>query len=146
MRHGQRAAGVARMVMVVTVVMVLPGGGGWSSPVGAQAPETEGARLFRTNCASCHGTTGQGNGPVAGLLRRRVADLTQIAAANGGTFPAARVHRIIDGRDVESHGVPEMPVWGDAFTRTTNGSAAAVQARIAALVRYLESIQRRNAQ
>lgn len=135
-------------VSVVAVTAMFSTGGGWlDTPVTAQqTPETEGARLFRTYCASCHGASGQGNGPVAGLLRRRVADLTQIAAVNAGVFPAARVHRIIDGRDVESHGVPEMPVWGDAFARTTGGSDAAVQARIAALVRHLESIQRRSAQ
>jgi hypothetical protein len=83
---------------------------------------------------------------VAGVLRDRPTDLTLIAAMNGGTFPSARVHRIIDGRDVVAHGVPEMPVWGDAFRRVSSGSERAVEARIAALVEYLETLQRRNAQ
>lgn len=118
-----------------------------STPSAAQprVAESEGARLYRTYCASCHGTTGLGDGPVAGVLRRAPSNLTAIAASNGGVFPSARVHRIIDGRDVESHGVPEMPVWGDAFRRTSDGSDQAVQARIAALVKHLETMQRRNA-
>lgn len=111
----------------------------------AQVPETlDGRQLFRTSCASCHGPTGQGNGPMAPALRKPPADLTQIAAKNGGVFPTERVRRIIDGRDVISHGDPEMPVWGDAFKTSRDGySEESVRARILAIVRYLESIQRR---
>lgn len=62
-------------------------------------------------------------------------------------FPGARVRRIIDGRDVESHGDREMPVWGDAFKSTRDGSPLeTADARIATLVSYLESIQQRDAQ
>lgn len=112
----------------------------------SQTAAPDGARLYATYCASCHGISGQGDGPVAPLLRRTPSNLTVLAENNGGVFPAARVHRIIDGRDVESHGIPEMPVWGDAFKRTSDGSEQAVQARIAALVKHLESMQRRTAQ
>jgi mono/diheme cytochrome c family protein len=118
-----------------------------SQPGGAQTAAPRGSDLFRTYCASCHGVTGQGNGPLADALRRRPSDLTQIAAGNGGVFPSARVHRIVDGRDVVSHGDPEMPVWGDAFKTSRDGfSEASVKARIAAIVQYLESIQRRQAE
>jgi mono/diheme cytochrome c family protein len=112
-----------------------------------KAAQFDGAQLFRANCASCHGTSAQGDGPVAPLLRNRPSDLTQIAILNGGTFPAARIQRVIDGRDVGSHGAPEMPVWGEAFRTTPGGyTEESVRARIAALVKYLESIQRRLAQ
>lgn len=81
---------------------------------------------------------------MAPALRKPPADLTQIAAKNGGVFPTERVRRIIDGRDVISHGDPEMPVWGDAFKTSRDGySEESVRARILAIVRYLESIQRR---
>jgi len=119
-----------------------------SRPVlGQTAASEDGHRLFRNHCASCHGATGQGNGPLAPALRRVPADLTQIALRNGGVFPSERVRRVIDGREVESHGDPEMPVWGEVFKTPRDGfSEASVSARIAALVAYLESIQRRLAQ
>ena len=115
-----------------------------------QAPSTgsndTGSQLFRTYCASCHGTTGGGNGPVAEQLRRTPPDLTKFTTRNGGVFPRERVYQIVDGRDVPSHGDREMPVWGDAFRRERSGSSAdAVKAMIDAIVRYLEGIQERPA-
>ena len=110
------------------------------------APDDTGSQLFRTYCASCHGTTGRGNGPLAEQLRRMPPDLTQFTKRNGGMFPSERVYRIIDGRDVPIHGDREMPVWGDAFRAVSGGSsAAAVKARIDAIVRYLAGIQERGA-
>jgi mono/diheme cytochrome c family protein len=100
-----------------------------------------GAQLFRTHCASCHGTTGRGDGPLAVQMRRPPPDLTQFTQRNGGTFPSERVFRIVDGRDVPSHGDREMPVWGDVFKLGSSGSA--VKDRIDAIVRYLAGIQER---
>jgi mono/diheme cytochrome c family protein len=106
-----------------------------------------GADLFRRHCASCHGASGQGGGPLASQMRTSPPDLTQFARRNGGVFPSERVRRIIDGRDVSSHGDRNMPVWGDSFRRTSrDGSAEAANARIEALVRYLRSIQERAAE
>jgi mono/diheme cytochrome c family protein len=112
-----------------------------------QAPTTAtgdtGSRLFRTHCANCHGASGRGDGPLADHLRHTPPDLTQFTARNGGVFPRERVYRIVDGRDVASHGDREMPVWGDVFTDTRGASS--VKARIDAIVRYLEGIQQRGA-
>lgn len=110
---------------------------------GTRIGPNDGRVLYMTHCASCHGTSARGDGPVADSLRRRPSDLTQLAKANGGAFPSAKAQRIIDGREVGAHGSVEMPVWGDAFRRTLAGDTAAIAARIAALVRYLESIQER---
>lgn len=108
------------------------------------SPTESGAVLFRTYCASCHGTDARGAGPMTAQLRRLPPSLTSFAVRNGGMFPAERVRRIIDGRDIASHGTTEMPVWGDAFRRTREGlSEKAAAARIDAIVRYLESIQER---
>ena len=106
-----------------------------------------GAQAFRTYCATCHGVSARGDGPLAAQLRRMPADLTKFTQRNGGVFPSERVTRIIDGRDVTSHGDREMPVWGDAFRVSPGGlSAEAVKARIAAIVRYLQAIQERPAE
>jgi mono/diheme cytochrome c family protein len=114
-----------------------------------QAPSTGsqdlGRQLFRTHCAACHGATGRGNGPMAEQLRRTPPDLTKYTARNGGVFPRERVNRIVDGRDVPSHGDRDMPVWGDVFRQVGRGSAGDVNRRVEAIVRYLEAIQERAA-
>jgi mono/diheme cytochrome c family protein len=109
------------------------------------APEDAGSRLFRTYCASCHGTDARGDGPVAQQLRHAPPDLTQFTQRNGGMFPSERVYRIIDGRDVPVHGDRDMPVWGDTFKTVPGGAnATAVKARVDAIVRYLQGIQARS--
>ena len=127
-----------------------------AATVSAQTPEAQpppesrigGSSVFKTYCASCHGESGRGDGPVAQFLKRKPADLTRIAERNKGTFPAERVFQMIDGRQVvKAHGDSEMPVWGDAFSRsTTDSDARAVKVKIDSLVEYLQSIQARPAQ
>lgn len=103
-----------------------------------------GKSLYSTYCATCHGPAGKGDGPFAKSLRKPPPDLTQLALANKDVFPAERVTRTIDGRDGGSHGSNDMPVWGDVFARTReNNDPEAVQQRIRALVKFLESIQAR---
>ena len=112
------------------------------APVPTAAVES-GRALFATHCASCHGKAARGDGPVADALRVRPADLTQLAKRNGGVFPSAETHRIIDGRGVGAHGNPDMPVWGNVFKSAANATDKDVAARIDGIVRYLESIQER---
>ena len=102
-----------------------------------------GISLFRTYCASCHGTSAKGDGPLAEHLRIRPADLTRITIKHEGAFPAERVHRIIDGRvPVKGHGASDMPVWGDAFKNALEGGDDdTIHAKIDALVQHVESIQ-----
>ena len=56
-----------------------------------------GAEMFQQYCASCHGTSADGKGPVAPALKTLPADLTRIAARRGGEFPDAEISRWIDG-------------------------------------------------
>jgi hypothetical protein len=62
-------------------------------------------------------------------------------------FRTPRIVYIIDGRlRVRSHGDLEMPVWGVTFSRPLAGADdASIRARIDALVKYLESVQKRRA-
>jgi nucleotide-binding universal stress UspA family protein len=122
-------------------------------PVAAAAQDaptkqtTPGDEVFRTYCATCHGTSARGDGPLAPSMRKKPANLTEIAKRNGGEFPADMVFRTIDGRQpVRGHGGPDMPVWGDAFEKSREaGDQARVKAVIQSLVDYLESIQLRPA-
>jgi mono/diheme cytochrome c family protein len=125
----------------------------WAVGVGArdrQIPQVQtsptadlGARLFKQHCASCHGADGRGTGPETAGLGTPPKDLTKYTDRNGGVFPSAHLHRIIDGRDVNSHGTPEMPVWGRVFLRHDGDTVASVAARIDAIVNFLATIQQR---
>ena len=109
----------------------------------AFAQQVSGRSIYQTYCESCHGSQGKGDGTFASMLRRPPADLTRITEEAGGTFPAEQVHRTIDGRDpVSGHGGGDMPVWGDAFSRSSQGSSPEdVKAKIDALVKHIESLQ-----
>ena len=136
------------MSLVVTMVVgitVTARASGDESHAARQASGVDGRTVFKTYCASCHGESGRGTGAVAVFLRRPPADLTQIAKRNKGVFPADRVYQQIDGRQVvKAHGDSQMPVWGDAFSKTTTGAdEASIKAKIQALVKHLESIQER---
>jgi mono/diheme cytochrome c family protein len=113
----------------------------------AEAPELSGAELYKEFCATCHGVSGHGDGPVASSLKQRVPDLTLIAKRRGGEFPAEAIHRIIDGRSMpRAHGSSEMPVWGWEFYGYEGEDANRrrhVAELIDQLVEYLQSIQRR---
>jgi mono/diheme cytochrome c family protein len=109
-----------------------------------KAAANEGRALYLNHCASCHGTSARGDGPLSDVLRVPPPDLTQLAHNNGGVFVAARIERIVDGREVlKAHGSSEMPVWGDTFKRREGLDNRAIRVRIEAIVGYLKSIQAR---
>jgi mono/diheme cytochrome c family protein len=108
---------------------------------------------FMRSCASCHGVTGKGDGPMVKSLVKPPADLTKLSANNKGVFPIARVYAVIDGRSqIIVHGPREMPVWGDVYTRgladrsprdfmSKELADALVRVRILTLIEYLSTIQ-----
>jgi mono/diheme cytochrome c family protein len=109
------------------------------------APRTSaasGKQMFEAYCASCHGTSGKGDGPAAGALKSAPADLTALSKKNGGKFPADRVTSILRGQaTVTAHGNRDMPVWGPVFWQMSQGHEAEFHQRVANLTRYLESLQ-----
>ncbi len=135
-----------------SAVVIAVVGGTWmlaqTGAANAQAVEAieSGDSLYRTYCGSCHGPAGRGDGAVAPFLKVPPANLTQIAKRNNGVFPSERIYQIIDGREVvKTHGASQMPIWGDAFSKSTSGSdVVAVTAKIKALVEYLASSQEKS--
>ena len=114
----------------------------------AEMPEPpEGQALFVENCALCHGATGRGDGDIAAGLRPAPPDLTRIAARNGGDFPRAQVLSTIDGY-TRMDRTEEMPEFGLLLRGETvpvdvgDGQLSPVPRPLAALMVYLESIQR----
>lgn len=103
-------------------------------------PEYDGRNLYLGYCASCHGPAGAGDGPVAPSLAADMEDLRTLAQRRDG-FPREWLEDVIDGRTLRAvHGTQNMPVWGYEFSKV-EPSDAHVQARIDALVSYLERIQ-----
>jgi mono/diheme cytochrome c family protein len=122
--------------------------------VGAICPERSdaqdfstytGSELFGRFCASCHGSRGEGDGPVSNSLRVMVPDLTRLSIRHGGTFPEDAVRRIIDGRTVKPpHGPRYMPVWGYEFRAAESQPQSAerkAELVLDKLVEYLQLIQ-----
>ncbi len=109
------------------------------------AVEPTGRMLFARHCAACHGTAGEGDGPLAGSLRRTPSDLTTIARRGGGRFDEAAVMATIDGRSaVAEHGPRDMPVWGVVFEdryRSERYGSLTTLYHGRALTDYIRSIQ-----
>ena len=113
---------------------------GTAASAGA-ADVAQGRQIYLEYCASCHGLTGEGDGPVAPALSTPPANLRRLSDRFGNPLPEDQVARFIDGRaEVKAHGPRDMPVWGARFYAETHNEAA-VRARIAKLVAYLQSIQ-----
>jgi hypothetical protein len=52
------------------------------------------------------------------------SDLTRISARNGGSFPLARIEKIISDEEQlpAGHGTREMPLWGPILSQIGSGS------------------------
>lgn len=106
---------------------------------------------FMRSCAPCHGTGGQGDGPVAAYAGAQFPDLTTLAERHEGDFPFVRVFRTIEGQaDMPAHGDRLMPVWGRRYMiegtledvpLTDQTRRQIVLGRIVELVNYLQTIQ-----
>ncbi|TFL19665.1 c-type cytochrome [Jannaschia formosa] len=127
---------------VLTICLILP-----LAAAAQEARVAEGEDLFLRYCATCHGEEARGDGSMQKVLSVDVPDLTRLAGEDG--FPHFDVIAKIDGRDpVVSHG-GAMPIWGDffdegegAFVRTEAGQPIVTSPPVAALVAWLETVQR----
>lgn len=123
----------------------LAAGDAWQSEIGHKE--------YLRSCASCHGASGKGDGPVAEVLSQAPPNLTGISQRNGGKFPTNMIYRMIDGEGAMGpHGSKEMPIWGDRYRAEAIGQMSGIphdlspeviaHGRILSLVYYLESIQK----
>lgn len=94
------ALGAAALLMAAIV---------WARAEDVDRGQTE----YAENCAGCHGADARGAGPQSDKLKTKPSDLTLLAKRNRGTFDAAAVYQMIDGRNARaSHHSAEMPIWG----------------------------------
>ncbi len=112
-------------------------------PVCADSKQAARGRvLYLQYCVSCHGLSGEGDGPVARSLITPPANLRRLAERFGNPLPQDQVARYIDGRaEVKAHGPRDMPVWGSRFYYKSGTNERRAQQWIAQLVAYLQSIQ-----
>ncbi len=101
----------------------------------------KGRAIFLHYCASCHGISGEGNGPLAPILTTPPANLRLLYQRYGNPLPEDQIAKFIDGRAaVKAHGPRDMPVWGEHLYAET-GTREQVNKMIDQLVAYLQSIQ-----
>ncbi|MEH6647761.1 c-type cytochrome [Sulfitobacter sp.] len=109
--------------------------------------QSVGELLFKKNCVSCHGVTGQGDGPLSARLGTAPADLTQIAARRDGVWPMLEVMSILDGYLKASNPREDMPIFegflDDNMVEfdTGNGLPTLVPIKLVEIANYLESLQ-----
>jgi mono/diheme cytochrome c family protein len=112
-----------------------------------QDQPVSGRAAFLESCAACHGEDARGTGPLAPGLDPHPADLTAIAARNGGVFARDRVMSTIDGFARGAHFSPAMPEFGETdlgrtvIVEETPGVGTPIPEKLLALADYLESIQ-----
>ncbi|HXQ30648.1 MAG TPA: cytochrome c [Steroidobacteraceae bacterium] len=117
MRHCHHPLGAALLAMLAA-----------TPALASDFSDYSGVELYQRFCASCHGRTLAGDGPVARSLTVAVPDLARIAARHGGAYPDNWVYRVIDGREtVMAHGPRDMPVWGVELWREHGADVVAGQ-------------------
>jgi mono/diheme cytochrome c family protein len=106
----------------------------------------DGQKYFVRYCASCHGTDGGGDGPVAKTLVTAPANLRKLGDKYGMPLPAHKIADFIDGRDSpRAHGSHEMPVWGEKLYETGAGERGeyGIGEVLGKIIAYLNTIQDR---
>jgi mono/diheme cytochrome c family protein len=111
-----------------------------SKPVALPADSLIGRDSFEAYCASCHGSDGRGDGPVARSLRSAPSNLAALSSRNGNVFPRERVTAVLTGSAqlIAAHGTTEMPVWGPLFRMFE--SDARTRVRIENLVAHIQTL------
>ncbi len=127
-------------------LMALAGCQGTGEFPSLNSVDADGATTYKDNCMSCHGASGRGDGVMAASLPVAPADLSQLAAANGGKFPRDRVIEIVHGYPGQSH-ARVMPDFGSRLGGRTvihvteDGARLPTPEGLLALVDYIESLQ-----
>ena len=145
---GQAGVLFAIKIMIVGVALVLSQGFAYPQSTSRQkepvrrADITSGKNMFLNYCASCHGVDGKGNGPAAAALKPAPTDLTTLAKANEGKYPAGFVSAMLKfGKNPVAHGSSDMPVWGSRFKMIDPNKDPTGQQHVDDVVAYIGSLQ-----
>ena len=101
-----------------------------------------GEKLYKQDCAVCHGNDLKGNGPAPPPFIDVPPDLTKLAKGHGGKFPERYFEDVLrNGVVIPAHGSPEMPTWGADFRTREHLDSTQVTLRITNLSDYIKSLQ-----
>ncbi len=138
-----------RYILLTLVLAGCVGQGGVGPDVGGYAGQNAAlnpAQDFAQYCAACHGAGGRGDGAAGAGLSPRPADLTGLAARNGGVFPTKRVMAYIwRGEGAAAHRA--MPAFAGLMEGALvpydggDGIETPTPERLGALAEYLKAIQ-----
>ena len=115
------------------------------SACGVETENTPGQDTYMSYCVTCHGKSGQGNGPLAEDLPVAPSDLTLLAAWNDGVFPYSGVMARVYGYPGQFHVMPEFGPILEGPTvmwRDENGATVETPRALLDLARYMETLQR----
>lgn len=129
---------------VVAALLLLGGEARAGEDDVSRQPSERGQVEYLRYCASCHGESGEGNGPVASALQTPPTDLTRLGERYGTPLPRGKMLAFIDGRrPLVSHGDREMPVWGEQLWKDLPSRTPESRKRSTMLVilDYLDSLQ-----
>jgi len=94
-------------------------------------PAYEGRRLYVSYCQLCHGTGGEGDGPLAKVMKISPADLSTTVRSRSDTILTKIItgegRQTITGRDRHNLLNESMPEWKDVFS----------ESQVKALIAYL---------
>lgn len=93
---------------------------GLTNPLGAEAAE-DGAKVFKTNCAPCHGASGHGDGPAGAALDPAPQNLAELQTRAGDDYLFWRINAGKPGTSMVAwHGIlSDEEIWKVvAFIRT----------------------------
>ncbi len=137
--------GLTRSLTIASALLLVPS-------IATAQPRNIGQIEYESNCAVCHGVSGQGDGPMVRIIDQTLPNLTLLALNNNGVFPFEYVYETIDGRRmVEAHGTRDMPVWGYEYNdkaaeyyvdfRAPYDVESFIRGRILALTTYIYELQ-----
>ena len=99
-------------------------------------PAYEGRRLFVSYCQLCHGPGGEGDGPLAKVMKISPANLTTTVRSRSDTILTKIItgegRQTITGRDRHNLLSEAMPEWKDVFTED----------QVKALIAYMRFLSR----
>ena len=132
------------MIAVLGLTGCLPETKPAAQATGGQAT---GAQDFAAYCSVCHGAAGKGDGALAAELAKKPADLTMLAAKNGGVFPTTRVMAQIWGY-AGKKGQGVMPDFGPLLDGelvlydSGDGIETPTPIRLVQIAEYVKTLQK----